>query len=390
MALGGSDALCHVPRDMTLRHFRSTDAMVSVLRPGNPVYCVKPAALKDAARRFLEGFPGRTLYAVKCNPHPVVLQALYSAGILHFDGASIPEIAAVRALGKDTSVYYMHPVKTRDAILTAYSVYGVRHFVVDHPDELEKLFYEVNNAKDLVVLVRFATPGGVARYELSQKFGAQPSVAADLLRAVAAAGCSAGLAFHVGSQCLSPDAYRQGILLAGDIAARAEVPIDYLDVGGGFPATYVNDVPPPLEDFFAAIRRGIDEAGISKDCIVMCEPGRALVAAGLSLVVQVQLRKESSIYINDGIYHSLSETVTGGLSHPVRTIRIDGDLAEEKRNFRVFGPTCDSLDILPQPYFLPEDIDEGDWIEIDQVGAYSNALVTKFNGFSPDSFVVIE
>ena len=122
----------------------------------------------------------------------------------------------------------------------------------------------------------------------------------------------------------------------------------------------------------------------------MCEPGRALVASGLSLVVQVQLRKESAIYINDGIYHSLSETVTGGLSHPVRTIRVEGTLAEEKRNFRVYGPTCDSLDVLPQPYFLPEDIAEGDWIEIDQVGAYSNALVTKFNGFAPDTFVIVE
>jgi ornithine decarboxylase len=375
---------------MALRHFRSTDAMVSVLRPGNPVYCVKPAALRAAAARFLEGFPGRTLYAVKCNPLPVVLQTLYEAGIVHFDGASIPEIAAVRGLGHDASVYYMHPVKTRDAILTAYTVYGVRHFVVDHPDELEKVFYETNGAKDLVILVRFATPGGVARYELSQKFGAQPSVAAQLLQQVERAGCSSGLAFHVGSQCLSPDAYRQGIHLAADIAGRAGVKIDYLDVGGGFPATYVNDVPPPLEDFFAAIRRGIDETEIPEDCILMCEPGRALVASGLSLVVQVQLRKESAIYINDGIYHSLSETVTGGLSHPVRTIRAEGTLAEAKRNFRVYGPTCDSLDVLPQPYFLPEDIGEGDWIEIGQVGAYSNALVTRFNGFAPDTFVIVE
>ena len=375
---------------MALRHFRSTDAMVAVLRPGNPVYCVKPAALRAAAVRFLEGFPGRTLYAVKCNPLPVVLQTLREAGIVHFDSASIPEIAAVRGLGNGVSVYYMHPVKTRDAILTAYTVYGVRHFVVDHPDELEKVFYETNGAKDLVILVRFATPGGVARYELSQKFGAQPSVAAQLLQQVERAGCSRGLAFHVGSQCLSPDAYRQGIHLAAEIAGRAGVKIDYLDVGGGFPATYVNDVPPPLEDFFAAIRRGVAEAEVPKDCILMCEPGRALVASGLSLVVQVQLRKESSIYINDGIYHSLSETVTGGLSHPVRTIRVDGALAEAKRNFRVYGPTCDSLDVLPQPYFLPEDIAEGDWIEIGQVGAYSNALVTRFNGFAPDSFVIVE
>jgi ornithine decarboxylase len=364
--------------------------MVGVLRPGNPVYCVKPAALRAAAARFLEGFPGRTLYAVKCNPHPVILQTLHEAGIVHFDGASIPEIAAVRGLGVGTSVYYMHPVKTRDAILTAYTVYNVRHFVVDHPDELEKIRYETNQAKDLMILVRFATPGGVARYELSQKFGATPSVAADLLRQVAEAGCKGGLAFHVGSQCLSPDAYRQGIGVAADIAKRAGVTIDYLDVGGGFPATYVNDVPPPLDDFFAAIRRGIEEARLPETCILMCEPGRALVASGLSLVVQVQLRKESSIYINDGIYHSLSETVTGGLSHPVRTIRAEGQLAPEMRNFRVYGPTCDSLDVLPQPYFLPEDIREGDWIEIDQVGAYSNALVTKFNGFSPDTFVIVE
>jgi ornithine decarboxylase len=375
---------------MALRHFRSTDAMISVLRPGNPVYCVKPAALRDAAARFLDGFPGRTLYAVKCNPHPFVLQTLFEAGIAHFDGASIPEIAAVRGLGKGMSVYYMHPVKTRDAILTAYSVYGVRHFVVDHPDELEKIYYETNNAKDLVIMVRFATPGGVARYELSQKFGAQPSVAAELLCAVESAGGRPGLAFHVGSQCLSPEAYRQGIHLAGDIAGRAGMKVGYLDVGGGFPATYVNDVPPPQEDFFDAIRRGLGEAGFSEDCTVMCEPGRALVASGLSLVVQVQLRKENAIYINDGIYHSLSETVTGGLSHPVRAIRAEGKLLEEKRNFRVFGPTCDSLDVLPQPYFLPEDIAEGDWIEIDQVGAYSNALVTKFNGFAPDTFVIVE
>lgn len=375
---------------MALRHFRSTDAMVSVLRPGNPVYCVKPAALREAAARFLEGFPGRTLYAVKCNPHPVVLQTLHAAGIVHFDGASIPEIAAVRGLGSDTSVYYMHPVKTRDAILTAYTVYGVRHFVVDHPDELEKVLYETNHAKDLVILVRFATPGGVARYELSQKFGAMPVAAAALLKQVKKAGCVAGLAFHVGSQCLSPDAYRQGIRLAANIAKRAGVAIDYLDVGGGFPAKYVNDVPPPLDDFFAAIRRGVAEVKLPDSCILMCEPGRALVASGLSLVVQVQLRKDDSLYINDGIYHSLSETVTGSLSHPVRPIRLEGTFTAEKQNFRIFGPTCDSLDVLPQPYYLPDDIGEGDWIEIDQLGAYSNALVTKFNGFCPDTFVIVE
>ena len=219
---------------MAVRQFRSTEAMVSVLRPGEPVYCVRRAALREAASQFLTQFPGDTLYAVKCNPHPLVLQTLREAGITHFDAASIPEIASVRALGPDVDAYYMHPVKTRDAILTAYTVYGVRHFAVDHPDELDKLLYETNDASDLVVLVRFATPGGVARYELSQKFGAAPAEAATLLRRAADAGCAVGLVFHVGSQCLSPDAYRQGILMAGDIARRA---------GWGF-AQHRTDRPP--------------------------------------------------------------------------------------------------------------------------------------------------
>lgn len=373
---------------MTVRQFRSTDAMVSVLRPGEPVYCVHRAALRGAAAQFLTHFPGDTLYAVKCNPHPLVLQTLRDAGIAHFDAASIPEIAAVRALGPDVGVYYMHPVKPRDAILTAHTVYGVRHFAVDHPDELDKLLYETDDAGDLVVLVRFATPGGVARYELSQKFGADPEGAAMLLRRAADAGCAVGLVFHVGSQCLSPDAYRRGILVAGDIAARAGVGLSCLDVGGGFPAAYVGEVPPPLDAYFEAIRTGWG-AIAQEGCVLKCEPGRALVAAGMSLVVQVQLRKESAIYINDGIYHSLSETVTGGLSYPVRLIRAGEEPAREMRNFTVFGPTCDSTDVLPAPFSLPADVREGDWIEIGQVGAYSNALVTRFNGVAPDRFVLV-
>ena len=364
--------------------------MVAVLRPGNPVYCFNPAALRAAAARFITGFPGRTLYAVKCNPHSFVLDTLYAAGIKDFDAASIPEITDVTGLGDDVSVYYMHPVKTRDAILTAYTVYGVRHFVVDHSDELAKLLYETNGATDLVVFVRFATPGVEAWYELSEKFGAAPDDAAALLRQVAAAGCRAGLAFHVGSQCLSLPAYRDGIALAGDIARRAGITLDLLDVGGGFPGDYPGEDPPPLDDYFKVIREGIDAIGMPAERMVMCEPGRALVASGCSIVVQVQLRKEASIYINDGIYHSLSETVTGGLSHPVRAIRLDGPLQSEMRDFTVFGPTCDSTDVLPKPFRLPVDIREGDWIEIGQVGAYSNALVTRFNGIAPDTFVVNE
>ncbi len=375
---------------MSLRRFKSTDAMVSVLQPGNPVYCFHPEELRKSARQFLSDFPGRTLYAVKCNPHPFVLRTLFEAGIEHFDAASIPEISAVRGLAADATAYYMHPVKTRDAILTAHTVYGIRHFVVDHPDELAKILYETNDAGDLAILVRFATPGGTARYELSEKFGAAPDEAADLLRRVRDAGCRTGLAFHVGSQCLSPAAFRDGVLLAGRVASSAGVSLDYLDVGGGFPAAYVGEQPPALSSFLDAVREGVQQIVLPDDCVLMCQPGRALVASGCSLVVQVQLRKESAIYINDGRYHSLSETVTGHLSYPVRAIRPDGAFSDAMRDFTVFGPTCDSTDVLPSGFSLPDDIREGDWIEIGQMGAYSNALVTRFNGISPDHFVTIE
>lgn len=364
--------------------------MVSVLQPGNPVYCLHPEALRKTARQFLSDFPGRTLYAVKCNPHPFVLRTLFEAGIEHFDAASIPEIAAVRGLAADATAYYMHPVKTRDAILTAHTVYGIRHFVIDHRDELAKILYETNDAEDLSILVRFATPGGAARYELSEKFGATADESADLLQRVREAGCRTGLAFHVGSQCLSPAAFREGVLLAGRIASAAGVPLDFLDVGGGFPAAYVGEQPPALSDFLDAVRDGVKRIGLPRDCVLMCQPGRALVAGGCSLVVQVQLRKESAIYINDGRYHSLSETVTGNLGYPVRAIRSDGVFSDTMRDFTVFGPTCDSTDVLPSAFSLPDDIREGDWIEIGQLGAYSNALVTRFNGIAPDHFVTIE
>jgi ornithine decarboxylase len=121
----------------------------------------------------------------------------------------------------------------------------------------------------------------------------------------------------------------------------------------------------------------------------MCEPGRAMVADGMSLVTQVLLRKEDQVYINDGIYGSLSEMVTARVQMPVRAIRLKGGMSGTSMDFTIAGPTCDSLDVLPFTFHLPDDIDEGDWIEIGMVGAYGNALRTNFNGFYPDTFIEV-
>lgn len=207
-------------------------------------------------------------------------------------------------------------------------------------------------------------------------------------------GHQVGLCFHVGSQCLQPQAYASALERIAQVVERAKVPLSCLDVGGGFPASYEGAFAPPLKSFFDAIETGVARLGLGKDCRLMCEPGRALVAEGCSLVVQIQLRKGDVLYINDGVYGSLSETVTGKLSYPARLIRLEGEgrgtrdrPAGETMPFTVFGPTCDSTDVLPRSVRLPVDAREGDWILFETVGAYSNALATGFNGFLPEAFV---
>jgi ornithine decarboxylase len=371
--------------------FPDVRSMVAALQPSYPVYCLRPHLIARAAQRFLELFPGRVLYAVKCNPHPRVLRALYDAGIRHFDTASLAEIALVRESFPDAGAYFMHPVKGRAAIHAAARVYGIDTYVVDHLHELEKVLDETGGAEGLTIAVRLRTPAVEGTfYHLSDKFGAGIEDSAALLREARSRGCQVGLAFHVGSQCLVPGAYSQALGLVGQVLEKAQTPIQLLDVGGGFPAGYPGTNMPPLEAFIAEIEAGLRPLRLRRDCMLMCEPGRALVAEGMSLVVQVQLRKGDQLYINDGIYGSLSETVTAKLRFPVRLVRLRGGASETLRDFTLNGPTCDSLDVLPPKFALPEDTAEGDWIEFDRMGAYSNALASHFNGFYPETLVTVQ
>ncbi len=369
--------------------FPDVPSVAMALTPSYPVYCVRPAVLQENARQFVTLFPGTVLYAIKCNPHPLVLKALYKGGIRHFDTASLPEIAQVRETFNDAEAYFMHPVKGRAVIRNAYRVYGIRHFVVDHPSELDKVLEETGG-KGLTIVVRIWTPPDESTtYHLAEKFGAQPDEAADLLKAAAERGCKVGIAFHVGSQCQDPKAYGTALDLVGEIKEAAACDLDCLDVGGGFPGLYMNTSAPPLEDYMAEIRKGLKQIKVKPAVEVMAEPGRVLAASGISLLAQVQLRKGEQLYINDGIYGSLSEMVQTNLRLPARLIRLNEQPGEELTAFTLSGPTCDSLDVIPGTFDLPSDAREGDWIEIDQVGAYSNALATHFNGFHPETFIEV-
>ncbi|PWS34731.1 decarboxylase [Falsiroseomonas bella] len=379
---GAVSPLSRAPGGATLRRPdqklpRSVDALVARLRPEAPLHCIRPATIEGAARSFLAAFPGETLYAVKCNPEPAVLRALWRGGVRRFDCASEAEVRLVRNMFPDAAIHFMHPVKSRGAIREAWQRQGVRDFVLDSAEELAKLREETGGGEGLGLVVRLALPKGGAMYDLSGKFGAAPADAVALLRAARPHAQKLGVSFHVGSQCLDPSAYSRAIALAAAVIREAGVAVDLLDVGGGFPVAYPDVVPPPLPAFMAAIRQAVAAEGLS-GLALWAEPGRALVAAGTSVVLQVQHRRGDALFVNDGVYGALSDAGAPGFRFPVRLLR---DSAAPLVACSFFGPTCDSADHMKGPFLLPGDVAEGDWIEVGQLGAYGASLRTAFNGF---------
>jgi ornithine decarboxylase len=371
----------------------TVDEVVAVARPEDPLHCLRPTTVARTARDFVEGFPGDVLYAVKCNPDPAVLRALWEGGVRHFDCASLPEIRLVRAMFPDAVIHFMHPVKARGAIREAWERHGVRDFVLDSTAELAKIRAEIAATEvpgALGLIVRIALPKGGAKLDLSGKFGAAADEAVGLLRDARACAAMVGVSFHVGSQCLDPLAWREALALIGEVVATAGMAIDVVDVGGGFPVAYPDQAPPPMGAFFAEIEAGFDALNVPS-ARLWAEPGRALVAAGTSVVVQVQARRGDALYVNDGVYGSLADAGTLAFRYPVRLIRPDGVAAAvETIGFSLFGPTCDSADVMRGPFLLPADVAEGDWIEISQLGAYGACLRTAFNGFDRARIVEVE
>lgn len=365
----------------------SVDRVVAKLRPSEPVHCLRPEVLREGARAILAGFPGEILYAMKCNPEPSVLRALVQGGLRRFDVASPAEVALVRQMFPEATLHYMHPVKSRDAIRFAWHQHGVRDFAIDDMAELAKVRDETVGAgateRDLGLVVRLALPKGTAVYDLSGKFGAPAGEAVALLRAARPLARRLGLTFHVGSQCLDPEAWRRAIRLAAAVAAEAGVALDILDVGGGFPVAYAEVTPPPFATFAATIAGAVaEEVGVGRlpaGIALWAEPGRALCAPGVSVVVRVEHRRGDVLFINDGVYGSLSDAGLPGFRFPARLVRPAAGAHDTP--FALFGPTCDSADRMAGPFLLPGDTAEGDWIELGQLGAYGGSLRTAFNGF---------
>ena len=239
----------------TLTNFSNVDAVVNEMQPEDAIFCFNSSELRRSASRF-KVFPGRVLYAVKCNPHPLVLETLYDEGICDFDVASLEEIKLVhRLFGAAAGQYFNNPAKTRASIRSASTDHGIRFYTVDCIEEVDKILEEAT-PNDLIIAVRLATPPGDARYALSSKFGADPDQAALTLRYVVQNGIKAGISFHVGSQCMCPSAFETALSLTGKVLKKAGVPVQVLNVGGGFPAQYPGESTKGIEHYFSRVVQG--------------------------------------------------------------------------------------------------------------------------------------
>lgn len=360
-----------------------------VKRLSEPYYIFSPKTLKRNVDTFLKKFDGETIYSVKTNPNDELIKNIYNFGIRSFDVASLKEIKLVKSLISKCKIYYMNPIKSYSMIQKSYYEFGVRDFSFDCGDELEKIYKATGMANDLNLHIRILTHNNFSKVNLSKKFGIEGKEAIYLLRKASEVSKNIGVSFHVGSQCLSPEAYKLAIEKVSLIVKESGIKIKFLNIGGGFPGKYSEQDPPILTDYFKKIHSEFKKSfNFHSDIQLFSEPGRALVYDCMSLIVKVILKKKNKLFINDGIHGHLSEIKKLGLIPPTRLFR-------KKTNkklipFSFYGPTCDPNDFLKGPYFLPETIENNDYIEIDLMGAYTLTTNNDFNGFFSKPIIFIK
>ncbi|KPP90152.1 MAG: type III PLP-dependent enzyme [Erythrobacter sp.] len=373
--------------------FPDAKAVARALRPDEPVILNRPHAARRAAQFFVDRFPGKVLYAVKANPAPDLIEVLWDAGVTHYDVASIAEVRLVRAALPDAVLCFMHPIKTPSAIREAYHEHGVKTFSLDTVEELEKIVEACRDpetgepATDLRLCVRLRVSSEYSELSLASKFGCDLTDAPALLQQVRQHCDWLGVCFHVGSQAMTPFAFVQALDRTRAAIAEASVVIDMIDVGGGFPSIYPGMEPPPLEDYFAIIHHHFYALPIAYNAELWCEPGRALCAEYSSMIVKVEKRRGSELYINDGAYGALYDAAHVAWRYPVNAL--EEDLRDANEDFAFYGPTCDDADYMAGPFPLPGDIQAGDYIEIGMLGAYGAAMKTGFNGFGNAEKVIV-
>lgn len=358
--------------------------VVEFLKPDIPILCISKSKIKEVTQQFLEGFSGTTLYAVKCNPHPSVINTLSEIGVKEFDVASLEEIKLINSLIPEAKCYFNHPIKTRSAIYKAYKEFGIRDFVVDSLQECHKIFEEIG--KDVIIQFRLNVISGSEVYDFTNKFGMSKEDIINILEIYKNIDLKWALSFHVGSQCEAPEAYSKAISMCNEIINELDTKPQYINIGGGFPGYYPGRHIAKIHKYFDLIK--LEQVNNNLP-LLLCEPGRALVCSAGELIVQILGRKSDKLYINDGLYGALGEIDYAALRPKVRAVNKAKNFDRTYVEYTIFGPTCDSFDVLEYKFKLPTNVEEGDWIIISDLGAYSTSLSSNFNGFTSNNIYII-
>ena len=361
---------------------------------GTPLFVIDHDALRKNYREFRKYLPRvQIYYAVKANSDPLIVRTLFKEGS-SFDVASMPEFKIVYENIKGM------PAKKRQDWIWDKIIYANPNKPVETLEELDRYkplvtfdnLEEIRKIKKHAphagLVLRLKVPNTGAMVELSSKFGAAPGEAVDLILEADKLGLTVeGLSFHVGSQTTNFENYVQALSLCAGIYKEARdrgyTKMNLLDIGGGFPAPYDETVKPFRE--LAKVVNNELERLFPKDIQILAEPGRYMVAtAGYSVakVIGKAMRDgKPSYYINDGVYHTYSGVIFDHCKYPVKAFK-----KGPTKISAVFGPTCDALDVVSMAENLP-DLNRDDLVYSENIGAYSHASATYFNGFPPAKVV---
>jgi len=359
-----------------------------VKKHGSPLFIVDHEKIRENYRMFKQHLPRvQAYYAVKANSNQEIIKTLFNEGA-SFDVASYNEFMQVYEYlhtfeEKDKDFYVWDKIIFSNTIKDVDTLRKIKRYkplmTYDNRDELKKIREHCNTAG---LVLRLRVPDTGSQVEMSSKFGAEPADAADLIQQAFDLGMVVeGLSFHVGSQCTNFDNYTAALDITAELlndSRKKGFNLNVVDLGGGFPAPYDAQVP-----HFAKLAEIIDSECsrlFPEDVQIVAEPGRFMVATAAKLVSEIigKARRDGKIFyhINDGVYHTFSGVVYDHWIPNFHSFK-EG----ETEVCAVVGPTCDSFDKISLSEQLPSDLDLGDYLYTENIGAYSVASSTKFNGF---------
>jgi ornithine decarboxylase len=364
-----------------------------VKKHGTPLFVVDHAELRKNYALFRKHFPRvQVYYAVKVNSDPNIVETFYKLGG-SFDVASVQEFRTVHQFiehlpAKERQdfiwdkIIYANPIKP---IETLQELDQYKPLVTyDNQEEVKKI---AKHAPHAGLALRLRVPNTGSMVELSSKFGALPGEAVDLIEHAHEHGLVVeGISFHVGSQCTNHENYIQALHLCANVFAEAKArgyTLKLLDIGGGFPAAYDASVPK-----FGVLAKKINHELnrlFPKEVEILAEPGRFLVASSGTAVCKIigkAIRGDKlCYYVDDGVYHTYSGIIFDHCTYHLKAFKKGAP-----QICAVFGPTCDALDTISLAEQLPE-LEIGDYLYSENIGAYSAASSTHFNGFPPATVV---